>query len=73
MDRHLRREQTEYEGTGAMSEYYKPNHAQMTSAVKGDDRYRPKVVSTFVLRALLLLLFLALWIFVFFVGLTGRG
>jgi hypothetical protein len=56
-----------------MSEFYKPNHAQMTTAVKGDDRYRPRVVPAFVLRALLLLIFLALWFVVWLFGLLGRG
>lgn len=50
-----------------------PNHAQMSSAVKGDDRYQPRAsLVVIALRTALLLLFLALFGLVFFFGLTGR-
>lgn len=60
--------------TNQMTKTYPPNHAQLSTAVKGDDRYRPGLsLLAIVLKVLLVIGFVALWFFVFFVGLTGRG
>lgn len=56
-----------------MSKYFRPNHVQMSTAVKGDDRYQPRTsFMVIALRAALLVLFLTLFGVVFFFGLTGR-
>ena len=59
-----------------MNDYYSPNETQMRTAVKGEDRYRfyerRNRALIVLIRILLALLFLGLFGFVFFFGLTEK-